>query len=337
MSPQVLVQGEAVGDCIGRYPFTPGAGWKCSMAAGGAPINAAVGLARLGVPTGVLACLGTDPVGKAILALLQQEGIDVAGVVTDPRAQTRMAFVTSSPANRLMLGFTNAASDERLSPRHIRPDLFAGASLLLLGSSLFLPSKSATQAAYRAVELARQHGLLVMWDLNIREAVWRKSREAYRRAVRDTLEGCRPDVVKMSQEDLEFLTGSADSLEVAVGRLQQEYGVPLLVVTLGEAGAYFATASSRQHVPGYKVRVLETTGAGDGFNAGMILKLLPHLQPEQDPRAILLGLAPEQVTDAVTYGCAMGALACTKFGAIPAMPTLAEVSAFLAQSPYAGS
>lgn len=328
MTPAVLSLGEILVDWVCT---TPGAeldrAQLFTKAAGGAPANVAVGLARLGVDTGFIGRVGRDSFGKWLLDVLEKDGVDTTGVIVDPHAQTRMAYIITTITGHRMLAecSTIGCADARLEPADLKPHLFAQASVLHFSSISLLGSPS-VDATRQAVDLAHIHKLLVSYDPNVRVGLW-PSLEACRMKVFDTLKWA--DIVKVDTEELEFLTGSRELEDADL--LRQDNDIPLLIVTLDNKGAYFVTGSGSKVVPGFQVHTVEATGAGDGFTAGVIAGLLPHIEKRHDRREKLQSMSVDEIATIIRRANAVGALTCTRAGAIPALPTSEEVDQFLEQ------
>jgi sugar/nucleoside kinase (ribokinase family) len=298
-----------------------------TKAPGGAPANLAVGLARQGVSIGFIGRVSDDAYGNWLLNVLEQDGVNTEGVIVDPHAQTRMAYVvTTITGDRKLAEFTKiACADARLEPLDLKPHLFAASSVLHFGS-ISLIGHPCAEATKQAVELAHIHKLLVSYDPNVRLGLW-PSPEVCRMKILDTLSWA--DLVKINLDELEFLTDSR-SFEAA-DQLRQEYGIPLLIVTLDADGAYFTCRAGNKHVPGFKVQLVEATGAGDGFTAGVIAGLLPHLERQSDRRVKLQSMTVDEIVPIIRRANAVGALTCTRAGAIPALPTTEEIDNFVEQ------
>jgi sugar/nucleoside kinase (ribokinase family) len=131
------------------------------------------------------------------------------------------------------------------------------------------------------------------------------------------------DIVKISREELEFLTGS-DSLAQGSAQLVREYGTSLLLVTLGKDGCFFRLGDLTGLVPGFPVQAVDATGAGDGFLGGMLHEILRRGKALEE-------WSLEELEASVRFANAIGALVVTRKGGIPAMPSLAEVQSFLAR------
>jgi fructokinase len=299
-----------------------------TKAPGGAPANTAVGLARQGISTAFIGRVSDDAFGLWLRTVLEREGVDTSGVISDADAQTRMAYVvTTSEGDRKMAEFSKiSCADERLTEADLQEHQFKQAKVLHFGS-ISLIKNPAQEATKSAVELARRHGLLISYDPNVRLGLW-PSADHCRNKILETLHWA--DLVKINEEELFLLTGSRQLSSAE--RLRQEHGVALLVVTLDARGSHFCHASGCRTVPGFNVRLLEATGAGDGFNAGVICGLLQAVGSSSNRRQTVSSMQLPEITAILRRANAVGALTCTRAGAIPALPTLAEVNDFLDQS-----
>ncbi len=281
-------------------------------APGGAPANVAVGVARLGARSGFIGKVGNDDFGRFLAQTLQKNGVDTSALRFSDQARTMLAFVSlRADGEREFMFYRHPSADMLLRPDEIDPGYIGAARAFHLGSISLIsePSRSATLFA---VETAVEAGLLVSYDPNLRLALW-PSPQAAREGM---LIGWRyAQVAKVSQEELAFLSGETD-FDAAVDALWHER-MRLLVVTLGRDGCRYATATARGHVPGYAVETVDTTGAGDGFVAGLLVGLLENEEAWNDVSAL------EQV---LRLANAVGALTTTRRGAIPALPTREQVA-----------
>lgn len=322
----VLCLGEVLVDWVST---APGAGLdradKFTKAPGGAPANVAVGLARQGVATAFIGRVSQDAFGSWLKDILQADGIDLTMTVSDPEACTRMAYVvTTETGDRKLAEFSRiACADARLHVNDLNADMFKRASVLHLGS-ISLIADPAAKATRAALALAAKENLLISYDPNVRLPLW-PSAETCRQTILETLG--LASVVKINIDELQFLTGSRN-LDAAV-ELQKNNQIPLLVVTLDADGAHFVTAKGARTVPGFAINLVEATGAGDGFQAGIIAGLLPLVKTAASRKNALCELPLETIVNIVTRANAIGALACTRAGAIPALPTRDELAVFL--------
>jgi fructokinase len=153
------------------------------------------------------------------------------------------------------------------------------------------------------------------------------SPEICRQTILDTLKWA--DVCKINEDELAFLTGSR-SLDAAE-KLRAEHDIALFIVTLDSRGAFFAHKNGSKTVPGFHVVLVEATGAGDGFNSGVITGILETAKSAPDRVQAVNDLTSADIEKIIHRANAVGALTCTRPGAIPALPTKSETSEFLDQ------
>jgi len=276
----------------------------------GAETNVAIGLARLGLKVGWGSRLGTDSMGRYLLAAMKKEGIDCSHVVCDATQKTGFQFKgqvsdgSDPPVEYHRKG--SAASymcvddiDESwlLSARHLH------------ATGVFAAISAATlPAARKSMDLMRAAGRSVSFDPNLRPTLW-DSPGLMREAINDL--ATRADWVLPGLEEGRFLTGEATAEGIA--RFYRERGAQLVVVKLGADGAWFDSATAGSgHAPGFAVaEVIDTVGAGDGFAVGVI-------------SALLGGLG---VAEAVRRGAWIGARAVQVLGDSEGLPTREELTA----------
>jgi fructokinase len=285
---------------------------------GGAPANVTVAAARLGEEASFAGSVGRDLFGDFILRALEAEGVDTTAVRRcEPPTRTSLAFVEIEDDGDRFFTFyrSDPAADELLSPEDVSEELLSGASFVNFGSILLIndPGRS---AVHKAAKLARDLDIPTAFDVNFREHLW-PGLAAAREAV-DPLFGLST-VVKLSDDELSPLLGvevKEDAADTLVGR-----GVSLVLVSLGAEGAFYATREFNGSVPAFEVEVVDATGAGDAFFAAA----LAHLSG--DPGYLF---DEERVHEATLRGSAAGALACTDYGAMRALPTRDELERFMA-------
>ena len=284
-------------------------------APGGAPANVAVGLARLGTPSAFMGKVGDDPFGQFLANTLAEAGVDVAPLRFSSKARTALAFVSlRADGEREFMFYRHPSADMLFTPDEVDAEAIRRARLLHYGTISLIgePSRSAT---LHAIDLARDAGCLISCDTNLRLALWPD-----RAAARDglLLGIARAQVVKLSDEELRFLTGSDDP---AAAREQLWHDrLELMVVTLGAAGCVYFTPDSDGVVVGSAVEAIDATGAGDGFVAGLLHGLLADRNVTGDEA---------RLRELCRFANAVGALTTLERGAIPALPTLERVRAFL--------
>jgi fructokinase len=281
-------------------------------APGGAPANVAVAVARLGHPSAFLGQVGDDPFGHYLAGVLEADKVDVSGLRYSAEARTALAFVSlRADGERSFMFYRHPSADMLMRPEDVAFDVLRDKQIYHFGSVTMIhePSKSAT---LKAAEVARNNGMLISYDPNLRLALW-PSADAAREGMLAGFDYAT--VVKVSEEEVEFLTGSHD-----VTSLWRD-SIKVIAVTQGAGGAILYTRNSQQHIAGFNVKAVDTTGAGDGFVAGLLVGILEHKED------YLTKLEP-----IARFANAVGALTTTQLGAIPALPTRAAVEQFISQA-----
>ena len=282
---------------------------------GGAPANVAVAAARLGQGAAFVGSVGQDLFGDFILRALEAEGVDTSAVRRcEPPTRTSLAFVEISESGDRSFTFyrSDPAADELLGPEDVSNELLDGASFVNFGSILLI-KEPARSAVRKAAELARDAGVPTAFDVNYRAHLW-ESVDAAREAVDPLLD--LSTIVKLGDDEVAPLLGTEDPEAGADGLLER--GVRLVLISRGSDGAFYATREFRGEVPSFEVEVVDATGAGDAFLAATLV----HLSDEP--------LDEDRVREATRRGTAAGALACTDYGAMRALPTNEELERFIA-------
>ena len=320
----VIACGELLIDFVSTQSgVTLGQAPAFQKAAGGAPANVAVGVARLGYRAGFLGQVGDDDFGHFLADMVAEAGVDVGGLRFSTEARTALAFVSlRSDGERSFMFYRHPSADMLWRPEDVDRGYAANTRIFHHGSISLInePSRSATLAA---VGYARDGGALISYDPNLRLALWPSEESA-----RVGILAAWPlaDIIKVSEEELIFLTGEADPARAA--RSLWTDRLRLLVVTRGPDGCAYFTPDGSGVVPGFRVEPVDTTGAGDGFVAGLLAGLLDSMSPGSGHRDLCWDAAT--LEHALRLGNAVGALTTTQKGAIPALPTRAAVEAFVA-------
>lgn len=278
---------------------------------GGAPANVAVAASRLGARTAFAGKVGRDSFGAFLRQVLRDNGVDESGLRTDP-SLTTMAIVAVSPEGERDFRFVRGA-DALLRPEEIEPALLESAKIVHFGS-VSLSSGSARNATIFAARHAHHAGVLVSYDPNYRAALWEQQEQAVRWMA---LPLPVVDIIKLSQEELPLLTGTSE-LEEGSRRLA-ERGISLVLVTLGGDGAFCRWKGGTVLVPGVRVPVADTNGAGDTFLGAVLSRLCRR---GDHP---LEGLEQAELEEILAFANRAAAITCSRSGAIPAMPTAQEL------------
>jgi len=323
--PNVICLGELLIDfCAGEQDVSLAGARTFVKAPGGAPANVAVGVIRLGLSAGFVGAVGNEPFGHFLESVVADAGVDTSHLVKVDDVRTSLAFVASRSDGRKDITFyRNPGADMCLSPEHIDPAYVASAEALHFGSISRI-DESPRSATDKARRLAGESGAMVTYDLNWRPTLWPDA-DAARQRIFEGFAGTT--VAKVSDEEWQFVFGT-DDFDAGAAALLND-GVQLVVRSEGEKGATFATASAGGHLDPFPVDAVDTLGSGDGFMACLIVELLAHWRKGVGPNR----LDAAELTRIVRRANAVGALTCTKVGAIPALPTAAEVDAFLGSMP----
>ena len=302
---------------------------------GGAPANVAVASARLGARSGFIGKVGDDAFGRSLAETLRKEGVDVSGLFTCSEVPTTMALVSVDKNGEREFAFyrnpgadTQLTADEAISAiagSHIRGNEdITGAEtklpLILHVGSLSMTTMPAREACEAAVHYAKDRGVLISYDPNYRASLW----DSEERAI-EMMKVLLPlaDILKVSDEAMLMLTGTEDFEEGS--RILSEYGPSLVLVTLGAQGVFARCGEFAEVVPGFRVKVADTNGAGDTFFGAMLAQLAAQIGSSGNTD-IDSCLDTEELRRMVTYANRAASLTCSRRGAIPAMPYADELN-----------
>ncbi len=281
---------------------------------GGAPANVAVGLARLGAKSALVGVTGDDEFGHFLKAGLAKEGVDVRGFRQTHEGKTGLGFVSLTHEGERSFTFYRVRSAEAfLGPKDTAK--LAPSKVLHFGTNSLL-HEEAREAVQSAVKRAFDAGRITSVDPNLRLHLW-KDPSVLQRLLKRLWRNCA--VVKLSEEEIEFVTGTKQP-EAALEKLEKS-GVLLPIVTLGAKGALLRFRGELRHVPARRVKVVDTTGAGDGFTAG----LLYGLTRQYSTRAELERADLDALAGHARFGCLVGSSVVTKLGAVAGLPRLRQL------------
>jgi len=286
-------------------------------APGGAAANVAVGLARLGIASAFMGKVGDEAFGHFLADTLAAEGVDVSPLRMDPRARTALAFVTlQANGERDFLFYRHPSADMLFVPDEVDRPVIDDAMIFHF-DSISLAAEQPRQTALFAADYARAAGKTISYDFNLRLPLWTGADEA--RAV--SCAGlARADVAKISEDELAFMTGGQDAN--AFRQQLWHDNLKLAVISRGVRGSEILTGAHQHLVPTFKVRPVDTTGAGDAFVAGLLAAICAEPDIFGDDAALV---------EAARFANAAGALTTIERGAIPALPTRDQVEALMAR------
>lgn len=283
---------------------------------GGAPANVCGAFTKLGGKSAIITQLGKDPFGEKIAGELKGFGIDTSLIQFTEEANTALAFVSlEKDGNRTFSFYRKPSADMLMTPEQIEKKWFEDVYALHF-CSVSLGNFPMKDAHDQAIAFARNKGALISFDPNLRFPLW-NDRQLLHDRVNDFIKNC--DILKISDEELEFITGESD-IHKAAPKLFQE-GVKLILFTCGADGAYGLTEKTEAFAPSHKVKAVDTTGAGDGFIGSFLWKLQKH----GIGRDNLEHMDRDLLEECLTFSNAFCAISVQGEGAIASYPEKVEM------------
>jgi 2-dehydro-3-deoxygluconokinase len=302
MSVDLLCMGEPMLE-FNQLPPNPDGTQHYLQGYGGDTSNAAIAAARQGARVGYITALGQDLPGDRFILLWQRENIDTATVRRTDRYQTGVYFVTHDERGHHFLHYRTNSAAAMVTAEDLPREAIKAARILYVSGISQGISASACDAVFTAIDIARRHGVAVAYDTNYRPRLWPPARAA---AVMHAAMA-HADYAMPGQEDVTILTGLTDPDRMLDFYLR--LGCRLVLLKMGEAGCYLATADTRLRIQAHPVVPVDATGAGDTFCGSFLARILAGDPPHQAAR----------------YASVAAALKCTGYGAVDPIPTAAAV------------
>lgn len=282
--------------------------------AGGAPANVVGAVTKLGIPSKFLTKLGDDPFGDYIVEVLDEAGIDTSNIARDQEGETALAFVSlAADGNRDFKFYRKNSADLRYSVEDIPEDILNDCGMIHF-CSVDLVDSPMKEAHKKLIEMAIEQDVMVSFDPNLRFSLW-DDLDQLKKTVNDFLPYA--DIIKISDEELEFITGYSD-IKDAVPELLSGRG-KYVIYTKGKDGAEIYTKNGMVGAPGYTIEVRDTTGAGDSFIGAFLFCIL------RDQVKNLDSVSEEKLYEYLDFANAYAAYTTTKEGALAAMATSEEM------------
>lgn len=274
---------------------------------GGDTCNFIVSVARLGGRGGYICKLGSDVFGKSFLDLLRREGVDITNVLIEKDGFTGVNFILlREGGEHEFIYFRKGSAASHFTPSDLKIDYLKSAKVFHTSGISMGISETCRQTVFKAIEVIKDSGRLFTFDINFRPRLW--SPEIARPFIERAVNAA--DIVFASLEDLTLLYGDTNYRTI-VEKLSAEEGI--FVIKLGSEGCAIYANKTWIKVPGFKVKVVDTTGAGDAFDGAFVTGFLEGMD------LVKLG----------RFANAVGALTTTGFGAIPPIPRRDSVEEFL--------
>lgn len=307
----------SIGECLIDEIHYPGRGANIENMPGGAPANVAVCHAQLGGRAVMLTKLGQDPQGELLIATLQEKKVDTTHIVmTDAHVTTKAIVHIDKKGERSFKFDRRNSADLFFQTSEVPLSIFEEGDVLHFGSVDLVPSLMKDATSY-AIRNAKQKGLFLSFDVNLRFPLW-PSEDRLRLTVKEFLLGV--DLVKFAEDELRFVYPNVEEKD-AVKDLLENQKVRMVLVSRGANGATLFTLKNKPiDVKGTKVKVVDATGAGDAL-VGAFLHQIIQSGMKKDK----LTSAPKDLKKWLTFANQVASYVVTKPGAIPAMPTLADL------------
>jgi len=265
---------------------------------GGDTSNAAIAAARHGASVGYITAIGRDAPGDSFMTLWAREGVDTATVRRTDRALTGVYFVTHDERGHHFLHYREDSPAALYTPDDLPEAAIAAARLFYVSGISQGISGSAADAVFRAIEIARRHGVKVAYDTNYRPKLWPPARAAS--VIHAAM--AHADYAFPGLEDAQVLTGLTDP--GAILDFYLRLGCRVVVLKMGGAGAWLADPDRRVRIPPHAIEAVDATGAGDTFCGAFLARILGGDGPEAAAR----------------YANVAAALKCTGYGAVAPIP-----------------
>ncbi|HET9946597.1 MAG TPA: carbohydrate kinase [Patescibacteria group bacterium] len=272
---------------------------------GGAPANVSMGVSKLGIPVSFMGKVGNDPFGKFLKFTLDSHNVNTDNLILSDNDKTTLAFVSLDKNGQRDFFFYRGAHEAITSTEVTLPKN----TFLFHFGSLTQTNNTAYNATDKLIKQAKEQKTIISYDPNIRESLWGNLNLA-RDVILATAK--KVNILKVNEEEA-LLLANTTSLEEA-GKKLFIPSLDALFITMGPRGCFYKTASFENYIPTIKLTPIDTTGAGDAFNAGYISLLFDAQKriPEMSQAELEAGLKRSNVIASLTT---------TKKGAISAFPT----------------
>lgn len=313
-TPSILCYGELLIDMIATNTGDLKQAQGFLKKFGGAPANTAIGLAKLGLPVGFIGKVGDDPFGKFLKQTLDTYNVDTSSLILSKRDKTTLAFVALTEDGQRDFTFYIGAH-ETISVSEVT--LPENTAIFHFGS-LTQTNSTTHSTTDKLMQQARKQGSILSYDPNIRESLWGNLRHA-RDIILSTAKYV--DVLKVNETEALLLSGE-NTIEKAIQTLYTP-NLDALLITLGKDGCFYKTRHLEGKSNSYDVKPVDTTGAGDAFNAGFIEALFRRKKKFSD-------MTGSELQECFSRATTIASLTTTKKGAITAFPSQAAIKKALA-------
>ncbi len=279
---------------------------------GGAPCNVLAMLTKLGNKTAFIGKVGNDYLGNLLKDKVTGIGINTDHLFLDDKIHTTLAFVhTAEDGDRDFSFYRNPGADMMLCADEVDESVIAESKIFHFGT-LSMTHEGVREATKKALDAAKKNHVLISFDPNLREPLWESLDDA-KEQVAYGMGMC--DILKISDNEIEWYTGETDYSK-GVTKIRESFDIPLILVSMGKDGSRAYYKDEMIEIPAFiQPDTIETTGAGDTFDACVLDYILKHG----------MELSRAQIAEMLTFANAAAALITTKKGALCVMPSREEV------------
>jgi fructokinase len=292
-----------------------------TIAPGGAPANVAAAVAKLGGSAGFIGKVGKDSFGSMIRHALLDVGVNIDLLIMDKSVNTTLAFISIKGNGEPDYTFyrNHCGADLALKQDEIEKGYIEDLKILHFGSLNF-SGEQLRSTTIAAVETARNLNKIISFDPNLRPSLW----DSQRRAKSEMENGLQyADIVKLTDVELEFITGAKNLLKGTDMILK--YGPRMVIVTRGKESCFFNNGDLYLEYPPFEVELVDATGAGDAFVGAILFSINRRLRENKE----VFALQRSEIEAILRFASGCGALTVTRKGVIPALPTFGEAREFL--------
>jgi fructokinase len=293
------------------------AGTNFIKKAGGAPANVTAAIAKLGGEALFAGKVGADPFGRFLKETLDEVNVDTSMLVLDSKSNTTLAFVSLKSDGERDFVF-NRGADELLSSDELDFNKIFLSKIVHFGSATALLGGPSKDTYLKVMEAAREKKIYISFDPNYRVDLWKGRLQEFIEVSRQCLKYA--DFVKVSDEEVKLIAAQ-ENIEAGI-KVFHELGAKVVAVTLGKEGTLVSNGKETSIVESIQIKSIDSTGAGDAF-VGASLYQIAKLD---DPKGLVCNF--EKLKEITAFSNKVGAIVCTKLGAIAALPTLEEVQKF---------
>ncbi len=259
--PDVITIGEILADFVTEKNFY-------LLKPGGAISNVAVNLSRHNIKTGIISKIGNDFIGDFLINFLKKNKVDVSGIKKTDDYKTGLVFVFLDKKGERDFSFYGAPSaDQFLNIKDINKKYIKSCRIFHFGS-IGMIGFASRRATLKAIKVAKASGKIISYDPNVRLNLAEGNIGKFKANIKKYFKYA--DIIKLSKEELKFL------FNMQINDLKQKniFRSKIVFISCGKDGCYVKYKNFLKHIPGYKVKVVDTTGAGDAFMAGVLYKIL---------------------------------------------------------------